>query len=632
MAITVPEFIKGQPTAGERLVFNTLKKYLDDDYVVYYEPVIDNYTPDFLIIGPHLGVLILEVKDYTINTIKHVNSNEWTINTNEGTKVLKAPLIQAREYMFKAKNLLGNDEQLKQQDGKYKGQLIFPCGYGAVLTRLNQKQYIENNICEVSDPQLTLTREEIDPDNNEFDEELLIEKLLNMFIMPFRINGSLTHEQINAIRYQLFPEVRISHHKPQSVGYREQMLLSMNHIKAMDIYQEKLAKQLGDKHRLVRGVAGSGKTLILASRVRLIKQEHPDWKVLVLCYNISLSRSLLHMIEAKMEEPADLLEAAQPSEERMKDVTVKNFHEWIRQDLLISEKQIPDLIEKLEKKEAILPKYDAILIDEGQDFETEWMQLVSNMLNKETASLLLVEDKAQTIYSRKTNYLQKTGLDFRGRSKVLDINYRNTAQIVQFAWDFFQEHTVIKKVVEGDVDGEALIHPKSTKRKGADPIIVKAASWKEEAQKLTENIRYFHEEKGVPYEEMLVLYRVKRTRDADVVGTLQKELENADIPYNWVTESPETKRDYEKEDGCVKLCTFDSSKGLDFQAVFIVNTDSMPFQLEDNKEKEAARLYIGMTRAINYLTISYSGLSDYTEYFDSLSKQQKQSLQQKSGS
>ena len=48
-------------------------------------------------------------------------------------------------------------------------------------------------------------------------------------------------------------------------------------------------------------------------------------------------------------------------------------------------------------------------------FEQEWLQLVSYLLNPDTQSLLLVEDRAQDIYKRKRSYLKDTGLDFRGR-------------------------------------------------------------------------------------------------------------------------------------------------------------------------------------------------------------------------
>jgi superfamily I DNA/RNA helicase len=79
------------------------------------------------------------------------------------------------------------------------------------------------------------------------------------------------------------------------------------------------------------------------------------------------------------------------------------------------------------------------------------------------------------------------------------------------------------------------------------------------------------------------------------------------LPFYWVIENDVSIRSFEKEDGKIKISTIDSSKGLDFQAVFIVNVDSMPFPLEEDKEREVSLLYIGMTRAKEYLCLSYSG-------------------------
>ncbi|NGP46763.1 AAA family ATPase [Bacillaceae bacterium SIJ1] len=617
MAVTIPESIRSSATVGERILFHTLKKYLDDDYIVYYEPDINGKRPDFLIIGPYLGLLVLEVKDYTLTTLHCLNQDEWTINSkSDGLVTVKSPLKQAREYMFLIQNLLKKDRNLTHQDGKYLGKLKFPCGFGTVFTRLTQTQCIKADLYEVIDPTFLLTRDEIDPDQEHFSEEHLIEKLLNMFIIPFRLKEPISSEEINAIRYHLFPEVRISREFKQEAPYRDQLLLSLHHLETMDLHQEKLAKQLGDKNRLIRGVAGSGKTLILASRARLMKQQHPDWNILILCYNISLSRSIEAMVRAKMEEPTDLFEAAIDTEERMKGITVKNFHEWLQQDLRISEAQLPVILKKLESKETILPKYDAVLIDEGQDFKSDWLKLVSLLLNEETYSMLLVEDRAQTIYQRGRNYLQHTGLDFRGRSKILQINYRNTSQIVQFAWDFYQAHAPSQKVVTGTAEGQEIIPPQSTRRKGPEPVLIRANGWREEVQTVARTMNKLHKEKQVPYEEMLVLYRVKRTQKMSVIDTLKNTFKKYEIPYTWVTESQESKRIYQKNDGTLKICTFDSSKGLDFQAVFIVNADNTPFALEKDKSREAARMYIGMTRAIEYLMISYSGDSEYTAYFD----------------
>ncbi|WP_100329973.1 3'-5' exonuclease [Bacillus xiapuensis] len=621
MAITVPESIRSSATAGERILFHTLKEYLDDDYIVYYEPEINGRRPDFLVIGPDLGLLVLEVKDYTLNTLHRLTQDEWIINSkSDGLVTVKSPLKQARDYMFLIQGLLRKDINLTHQEGKYQGKLKFPCGFGTVFTRLNQKQCVKTDLYEVIDPTFLLTREEIDPDHDHFSEEHLIEKLMNMFTIPFRLKEPLSNEEINAIRYYLFPEVRISREFKQAAPYRDQLLLSLHSLETMDLHQEKLAKQLGDKNRLIRGVAGSGKTLILASRARLIKQQHPDWNILILCYNISLSRSIESMVRAKMEEPADLFEAAAILEnsDRMQGITVRNFHEWLKKDLGISESQIPAIIKKLENHEAILPQYDAVLIDEGQDFKSNWLRLVSLLLNQDTYSMLLVEDRAQTIYQRGRNYLQNTGLDFRGRSKILQINYRNTSQIIQFAWDFYQTHAASQKVVTGTVEGQEIIPPQSTRRKGPEPVLLRANSWHEEANIVAKTMNKLHKEKKVPYEEMLILYRVKRTNKLDIVNTLKKSLEHHQIPYTWVTESQEAKRIYRKDDGSVKIFTFDSSKGLDFQAVFIVNADNTPFALEEDKDREAALMYIGMTRATEYLMISYSGDSEYTAYFDKI--------------
>ncbi|WP_066300228.1 3'-5' exonuclease [Bacillus sp. FJAT-29937] len=629
MAFTIPESIRSTATAGERLLFRTLKTYLPDDYIVYYEPEIHGKRPDFVIIGPDLGLLVLEVKDYTKNTLFQINQDEWTLITSSGEQTkTKSPLKQARENTFHIVDALKKDRTLVQLEGKYQFQLKFPYGFGTVFTRLYQKDFIENGLYSVVEPSLCLTRDEIDPDKEAFSEENLFDKICNMFIVPYRLRTPLGKEELDAIRYHLFPEVRISAEFRQPVPYQDQLLLSLHDIKAMDLHQEMLAKQIGDKNRLIRGVAGSGKTLILASRAKMLAKDHPDWKILILCYNISLARSIEQMIHHMMNEPDNLFDfdfsaVEQEVHSKIHNIEVRNFHAWLKNDLRITEDAIPSMIEKLEIGQAILPMYDAILIDEGQDFQGDWFGLVSQLLNPDTKSLLLVEDRAQTIYKRKRSYVQDTGLSFQGRSKVLSINYRNTAQIVKFAWDFYQKHSALKnKVVSKEYEGE-VIAPQSTRRKGVEPAIVKTDSFFKEAKIVVRQIQKLHEQYKVPFSEMLILYRVKKTYQMNYIDVLKRALDQEGIRYYWLTENSETKRRFEREEDSVKISTIDSSKGLDFQAVFIVNIDNMPFALEDDKEREASLLYIGMTRAKEYLCLSYSGESEYTKYFDDINMERQ---------
>src|SRR5699024_10957558 len=183
-----------------------------------------------------------------------------------------------------------------------------------------------------------------------------------------------------------------------------------------------------------------------------------------------LASYIQQMIHHLTEEPDDLFDH-EPSDEKCSkkkgnaQVQVLNVHQWLIQKLKTkSEDDIPDLIDSIENDETAYSKYDAILIDEGQDFKGEWFKLVSQMLNPETKSLLLVEDRAQSIYKRTRSYVQDTGLDFTGYSKILNINYRNTAQIVKFAWDFYQNQSSLKNKIVKKGTEEEIIAPQSTRR------------------------------------------------------------------------------------------------------------------------------------------------------------------------
>ncbi|MDN4592529.1 3'-5' exonuclease [Polycladomyces subterraneus] len=619
MAKSVPEKLPSTVTAGERLLFQVLRHFLPDDYIVYYEPDIQGVRPDFVLIGPDLGLVVLEVKDYTKNTLHRLNPDQWLIQTSSGLVVQKSPLKQAREYAFRIANLLERDKSLIQLEGKYKYRLKFPYGYGVVMTRLTRKHLYRHDLADVLNPQLCLTRDDIDPQSESFSPTDLLDKIKNMFVASFR-HAPLSQRDIRTIRYHLFPEVRISaEYKPvRPLPGSQYALVELDDVKVMDLQQENLAKQIGDKHRLIRGVAGSGKTLILASRAKILAESHPDWHILVLCFNIALARYIDQMIQYKLRE--NIVEhsekSAVPPTPNNVRITVRHFHQWLKEIGISKDEQIPDVLKRLEKGEGHFPMYDAVLIDEGQDFSSEWLKLVVKLLNPETMSLLIVEDRAQTVYSRQRNFAQDIGLSFRGRSRVLKKNYRNTAPIIQLAWDFYQTYGLDYHDQEDEVE---VIPPESSQRPGDPPIIHKASSLLEEMAWVAKQIERLHDDKRVPYEEIAVLYRYNFSRSYPIVRLLLQHLKQRDIPYYWISESRDTKMNFNKDEAAVKICTIHSSKGLDFKAGFVVGIDSMPFHNQEiGPAQEASLLYIGLTRARDYLFVSYSGDSAFTPYFDRL--------------
>ncbi|MCW1928126.1 nuclease-related domain-containing protein [Bhargavaea beijingensis] len=120
----IPETIRSSATAGERLLFRTMKQVLPDDVIVYYVPEIHGRRPDFVLISPEFGMAVLEVKDYTRNTLFQSNKDEWTLLTSCGTHAtVKNPALQAKEFMFYIKNVLEKDKALVHLEGKYQ------CGF-----------------------------------------------------------------------------------------------------------------------------------------------------------------------------------------------------------------------------------------------------------------------------------------------------------------------------------------------------------------------------------------------------------------------------------------------------------------------------------------------------------------------
>jgi hypothetical protein len=175
-----------------------------------------------------------------------------------------------------------------------------------------------------------------------------------------------------------------------------------------------------------------------------------------------------------------------------------------------------------------------------------------------------VEDCAQSIYIRRRSYLQDTGLCFQGRSIGLSHKLNKHRTIVKFAWGFYREHSIVKiKVVNRDLEGE-VIAPQSTKRIGPVVGIIKAKNFFEEMRVISRLISKLITEKKIPGHEILILYLVKRTHKYPIIELIKKSLSIEKLDYFWITENDKSNRNFEKEDGKIKMSTIDSSKGLDY--------------------------------------------------------------------
>jgi hypothetical protein len=79
-------------------------------------------------------------------------------------------------------------------------------------------------------------------------------------------------------------------------------------------------------------------------------------------------------------------------------------------------------------------QYDAVLIDEAHDFEPEWLSLAVKMVNPNTKAFMIAYDDMQAIYKgRRRPVWSQLGIEAKGRTRVLKVNYGNTVQILGLA-------------------------------------------------------------------------------------------------------------------------------------------------------------------------------------------------------
>jgi len=578
-------------TGGERRFGQRLEMKLEDDYWVWYDiPVGRGHLhPDFIVLHPLRGILILEVKDWRLDTLRRINKRQATLLVGGELKQVSNPYEQARHYAQSIADLLEKEPSLRVCDpGRYQGRLVCPWSYGVVLSSITRRQFDSTDLDQVLPSQRVICKDEMYED---VDTESFQKRLWDMF--PWQAPAPLSLPQIDRIRACLYPELLLDAPEPVSGGDPEEQEVPLPDVlRIMDIQQEQLARSLGEGHRVIHGVAGSGKTMILGYRC-LHLAKSCSRPILVLCYNVALAQRL----EALMREKG-----------LTHHVSIKNFHAWCRQQLVQYQVELPQkgasffdgLVEKVISgvDRELIPtgQYGAVLIDEGHDFRSEWLRLVSQMVDPGTNALLLLYDDAQSIYDtqRKPRFSFKSvGIQAQGRTTILKLNYRNTVEILNVAYRFAQD---ILRPKAADDDGVPLIVPETAGRHGHEPKLIRLPTFNRELEYIAEHLSGLHDG-GTPWGDMAILYRWK------FMGEKASEtLVRAGVPVEWLGRDRNA-RYYHPNHDSVKILTFHACKGLEFPVTAIPGLGYLPRQ-DSNFEEEARLLYVAMTRSLDRLLIT----------------------------
>ncbi|WP_199422489.1 nuclease-related domain-containing DEAD/DEAH box helicase [Actinotalea solisilvae] len=242
------------------------------------------------------------------------------------------------------------------------------------------------------------------------------------------------------------------------------------------------------------------------------------------------------------------------------------------------------------RREPLAETYSAVLVDEAQDLSCAMVRMLHGLVGDAPDAFTLIGDGQQSIYPGGYT-LSELGISLAGRGVVMDVNYRNTRQILEFAQrlvagDEFAD--IEGAIARGDVPG-------SVPRVGPEPVIEQCAGTKARGPRLVERVRHVLGEVGTGPGDVGVLCLSKfAVRDAIAA------LSRAGIPAI----------ELEKYDGtpvdAVKVGTIKRAKGLEFKQVLLPDVGSADVGSaappEDGTQRERwnlrrRELYVGMTRA-----------------------------------
>lgn len=563
MAKMIPQDITHLPygtTHGEKALYRIIKKHTPDNWICYAGQRLGmGTTPDFVIIGPELGVLILEEKNIPPNLIKEATTETWTVVRDGTPQRATHPLRQARGYAEKAAQAMKKYRRLTDDGGRLK----FVFGHGVVLSSLTREDLVQSTLflaplIKTFEPHLVIGSDEL-PRQRQKDETDFAKRLLRMNQL-FKF-GNLDDDDIQTIRGALFPEVRAR-------VFADELTDKNAILESLTVKQEQMARGIGqnDKvpHRLLNGVAGCGKSIILRVRAKDVAIANPDWKILLTFF----TRSLEKYLGKNIPRNVDVMTIGRSIYDQWK------FHKLDDEEFdPTSEEGWRSMTQKLQDNNLSKGKYQAIFLDESQDLTSPQADYLRHLLSEDTDCTFFCGDDAQNIFKRKKLNWINHGFKFRGRSTKMELscNFRNTQEIFDFAWEFIKDQFDDQNLEE-DNPAEAPAYPYKKvecKRKGPKPDLREYAS--EENEQLAiikEIIRFVKVEKVAP-RTIAILHPNATSKHQDVINPYLQRLEHENVPTYWLTKDNRSKSDYDPENNMVTLSTPDSGKGLEWDIVFM---------------------------------------------------------------
>lgn len=244
------------------------------------------------------------------------------------------------------------------------------------------------------------------------------------------------------------------------------------------------------------------------------------------------------------------------------------------------------------------PRFHGIFLDEAQDFGTTALQFVVSLLEAGSDDLVVVADAAQNIFRRRFSWKQ-AGIQAQGRTRLLKTNYRNTKEILEFAFRFLTSGALHPDDVPDMDDESAVIPPEAAQRSGPRPEVQVVADPAASVRATVEKVRQWLRKSQQP-RSIAVLYASSNGPAA--THGLAAALRDAEIRVFWATDPRDhgAKKRLATATEPVVLSTIHSAKGLEFPRVVLCEIG----RADDDADSARKLAYVGMTRATEELFVT----------------------------
>lgn len=620
------------------LVTTTLRAFGNDPRAMFYvegvPPAGNVPRPDLILLHPDVGVLVVENKGVRLDDV-HAVSNTCLTLVRDGRLREEDPLHQAERVMFRLRDLVGRRVDL--------AEVLFL--HTAALPRIGREEF---------ERRFGTTW----PNETLFAETCTDPTLLKAHVLGFSEHRQRSAQRASKLSKRAYEAVKVEltgHGFLFSARRRTHVeggpdLLGVQ-IQEMEVALKEATQQQKDlgradlrgHHRLFRGVAGSGKSMMLALSVAhtLLKyreERQPDLfaprgqqqqqRVLVTCFN----RTLVHYLRQRIEDRFGRLAWDRPSPGSL---TVTHFEGLVRQlegqcaalqtGLSFREKEqraggMCEAIDRLEDQARDALLYDAVYVDEAQDLTPSEIRFLMRLARRDAAggqTLVIFYDNAQNIYGVPTPVWSDLGVNIVGRTVFLDQCLRNTRQTLEFAFNVLvgsyapegQRVTTRQFADVASLKQRGLVEEKDGRfevyfapRNGPAPHISVYPSRRAEIAGTVAEVRRLVTEQKVIPSDVLVLY----PSHWPYKDPLWRGLQDAIGPEHRVRpvdrEHEANKRLPLMEEGVLTVSTIASAKGYDAPIVFLLGADEL-----GTDTQHRALFYVGITRA--KLRVVVSGMA-----------------------